>query len=104
MAFVLSRPIHWSIDGRGLSRLACRSPEKIADVHRGIGASGVPRSSLGDCVTATTRGQAVPESASVAYPFEGRCRQVQSAKCKMQVDNTVVVVVRAEERVRSAPC
>ena len=43
MAFVLIRPVHRSIDGGGLSGLACRSPgparstrEKVADVHCGI--------------------------------------------------------------------
>jgi permease MlaE len=40
VAFVLIRPVHRSIDGGGLSGLACRSPgparstrEKVADVH-----------------------------------------------------------------------
>src|SRR5215467_16321307 len=32
-------------------------------------------------------GQAVPEGASVAYALEVRCRQVQSAKCKVQVES-----------------
>ena len=43
VAFVLIRPVHRSIDGGGLSSLACRSPEparsireKVADVHCGI--------------------------------------------------------------------
>ncbi len=65
MAFVLIRPVHRSIDGGGLSGLACRSPgparstrEKVADVHWGIGSCGVPRPSLGGYVTGTgaTRG------------------------------------------------
>jgi len=54
----LIRPVHWSIDGGGLSRLASRSPgpacstrEKVADVHCGIGSCGVPRPSLADYVT-----------------------------------------------------
>ena len=58
VAFVLRRPIHRSMYGGGLSRLACRSPEKVADVHCGIGSSGVPRPSLGGYVTGAgaTRG------------------------------------------------
>jgi hypothetical protein len=54
VAFVLRRPVRRSIDGGGVSSLACCSAgparstrEKVADVHCGI---GVPRPSLGDYV------------------------------------------------------
>jgi len=62
---VLIRPVYRSIDGGGLSGLACRSPgparsirEKVADVHCGIGSCDVPRPSLAPYVTGTgaTRG------------------------------------------------
>jgi len=51
VAFVLIRLVHRSIDGGGLSSLACRSlgparstREKVADVHCGIGSwRGDPR-------------------------------------------------------------
>ena len=55
---MLIRPVHRSIDGPGLSSLACRSrgparstSKKVADVHCGIGSCGVPRPSLDGYVT-----------------------------------------------------
>jgi hypothetical protein len=57
VAFVLIRPLHRSIDGGGLSGLACRSPglarstrEEAADVHCGSGFWGGQRPSLADYV------------------------------------------------------
>ena len=58
VAFVLIRPVHRSIDGGGLSGLACRSlapvrstREEAADVHCGSGFWGGQRPSLAPYVT-----------------------------------------------------
>ena len=82
--------VRWSIDGGGLSGLACRSPgparstcEKVADVHCGIGSWGGQRLRMADYVIGTgpRGGRPPPEGPSVGYPLNDRRRGVLCDYC-----------------------